>query len=105
MNEPLARLREIFWNEEFHLVRRIEAAEIVLAHEGPPDIIADAIKFLESVTDTNYVVYALKVLARRTQPKVTQHDVAGEGFAARLQTARLKFLANPDAPKFKPRQP
>jgi hypothetical protein len=93
MSETLARLREIFSNVDEPLYRRIDAAEIVLDHEGPADVTDAAIAFLRSVKDEKYEVRALKILAKRTQAKAPKpNEVATGGFAERLEAARLRYL-------------
>src|SRR6516164_516102 len=70
----LDELRVIFYNPDEPLGRRIEAASLVLQHDAPGTLVADAIEFLETVSKSNdvhagYRIDSIKALAKRQVPK------------------------------------
>ena len=71
--EPLTQLADIFNDEEVPLRRRIEAAALVLQHEAPDELVADAADFLMSVAKMDvaatYRIEAVKALAKREVPR------------------------------------
>ena len=92
----LEQLRPIFQDETVRIQLRIEAAAVVLQHEAPADLVADATEFLTIVTkatnvSTDLKLEAIKALAKRTARKITRPIQPGQDFAERLKAARQRL--------------
>jgi hypothetical protein len=92
----LQQLRPIFKDETVRLQLRIEAAAVVLRHEAPYDLVADATEFLTAVSQavnvsTELKLEAIKALAKRTARKITRPIHPGADLAERLKAARARL--------------
>jgi len=88
--EFLEQLRPIFQDETVRLQLRIEAAAVVLRHEAPYDLVADATEFLTAVSQavnvsTELKLEAIKALAKRTTRKITRPIHPGADFAEKTK--------------------
>jgi hypothetical protein len=80
----LDEAREIFLDPDTPLHQRIKAASLVLQHDAPSDIVADAAEFLTAVSKSEnvakgYRLDAIEVLAKREVPRAASPGSAGGG--------------------------
>jgi hypothetical protein len=101
----LEQLRPIFQDETVRIQLRIEAAAVVLQHEAPADLVADATEFLTIVTkatnvSTDLKLEAIKALAKRTARKITRPPIQPiEDLAGRLERAHQRMIERGYKPK------